>query len=59
MVRTEERRRGIYTVPVYRSEIAVTGTFEPPETRRITCKDASILWDEAVLAKLRAEKGIA
>jgi inner membrane protein len=52
MARTEERRRGIYTVPVYRSEIAVTGTFEPPETRRITSKDASILWDEAVLAIL-------
>jgi inner membrane protein len=52
MVRSEERRRGIYTVPVYRSEIAVTGTFEPPETRRITSKDATILWDEAVLAIL-------
>ncbi len=52
VVRTEERRRGIYTVPVYRSEIAVTGTFEPPETRRITSKDATILWDEAVLAIL-------
>ena len=51
-VRTEERRRGIYTVPVYRSEIAVTGTFDAPETRRITSKGATILWDEAVLAVL-------
>jgi inner membrane protein len=50
--RTEQRQRGIYTVPVYRSEIAVEGRFIVPETRRIATKGATFLWDEAVLTML-------
>ena len=52
VVRTEVRRRGIFEVPVYRSEIAFTGTFIPPEMRKVTQPGTEILWPEAVLALL-------
>ena len=52
VVRTEVRRRGIFEVPVYRSEIAFTGTFIPPEMRKVAQPGTEILWPEAVLALL-------
>jgi inner membrane protein len=50
--KTEMRSRGIYSVPVYRSTIAFTGRFDPPETRGIETRGATILWEEAVLTLL-------
>ncbi len=52
VVRSEERARGIFTVPVYRSEIAFEGRFSASETRRIEGADIEILWPEAVLSLL-------
>lgn len=50
VVRTELRSRGIFSVPVYRSEIAFQGRFDPPELRKISQAVNEILWQEAVLA---------
>jgi len=47
--RTEVRRRGIFDVPVYRSEIAFDGRFDPPELRKFAQPGVQILWPEAVL----------
>lgn len=52
VVRTEVRRRGIFEVPVYRSEIAITGRFVPPEMRKISRLGTEIQWPEAVLTLL-------
>ena len=52
VARSEVRRRGIFEVPVYRSEIAVSGSFIAPEMRKIAQPGTEILWPEAVLALL-------
>jgi len=52
VARTEVRRRGIFEVPVYRSEIAFTGHFVPPEMRKVARLGTEILWSEAVLTLL-------
>jgi len=49
IVRTEVRRRGIFDVPVYRSEIGFDGRFDPPELRKFAQPGVQILWSEAVL----------
>ena len=50
VVRTEMRSRGIFTIPVYRSEIAVEGRFIAPETRQYASPSSELLWNEAVMA---------
>ncbi|MGI9479678.1 MAG: cell envelope integrity protein CreD [Hyphomicrobiaceae bacterium] len=52
VARTELRRRGIFEVPVYRSEIAFTGHFVPPAMRKVARPGTEFLWSEAVLALL-------
>lgn len=52
VVRTEVRKRGIFSVPVYRSEIAIAGRFTPPEMRKISRLGTEIQWNEAVLSLL-------
>jgi inner membrane protein len=52
VVRTELRSRGIFEVPVYRSEIGFSGHFTAPEMRKITAPGTEVLWPEAVLAVL-------
>ncbi len=48
-VRTEVRRRGIFEVPVYRSEVSFAGKFVAPELRKVARQGIEILWPEAVL----------
>jgi inner membrane protein len=50
IARSEVRRRGIFEVPVYRSEIAFSGRFNPPELRKLAQPGTTILWPEAVLS---------
>lgn len=52
VARTEVRSRGIFEVPVYRSEIAFSGRFDPPELRKLAQPGIDILWSEAVVAVL-------
>lgn len=51
-VETEVRHRGIFEVPVYTSQIRISGTFLPPDQRSITGAADRILWSEAVLVGL-------
>jgi inner membrane protein len=49
--RSEERKRGIFTVPVYDAAVTVSGRFKRPDPRDIgIAADASVLWAEAVLS---------
>jgi inner membrane protein len=45
----EERRRGIYKVPVYTARLHVAGTFNPPQIDG-EHQDLEILWNQAELA---------
>ena len=45
----EERRRGIYKVPVYTARLHVEGTFNPPQIDG-EYQDLEILWNQALLA---------
>ncbi len=49
-VKTEIRKRGIFSIPVYKSTINFSGSFNPPETTRIQRAVDEIIWEEAVLA---------
>ena len=46
-MRTEIRTRGIYDVPVYTSDIVLTGEFEEPDIGELRLEDEDIDWDEA------------
>jgi inner membrane protein len=48
-IRTEERARGIYDVPVYTAELHIEGTF-PAVTLGAEYDDLEILWSQAQLA---------
>ncbi len=47
-VQVEERRRGIYRVPVYTARLTVNGAFQPPELEGY--EDLQILWSQAQFA---------
>ena len=47
-VQVEERRRGIYRVPVYTARLTVNGGFTPPELDGY--EDLQILWSQAQFA---------
>lgn len=48
--RSEERKRGIFTVPVYDAAVAVSGRFKRPAPGDIgNLVDADMIWSEAVL----------
>ena len=50
-IRTEERRRGIYTIPVYASTIDVRGTFENASVRDLIKNEAvTVAWDKVYLS---------
>jgi len=48
--RPEERRRGIYEVTLYSSELLVSGSFRRPSFADRRINPADILWEDAVLA---------
>ena len=48
-IRSERRRRGIFSVPVYRSTISFTGKFVQPITTAFDQSDTTLNWNEAVL----------
>ncbi len=48
-VKTETRKRGIFEVPVYRSEIKFDGRFIEPVTQGFDKDGTTLHWDEAVL----------
>lgn len=45
----EKRYRGIYQVVVYRSDISITGRFNPLDWQQLKVPPQNILWGEAVL----------
>jgi len=49
-VTTELRSRGIYSVPVYKGNLDIRGTFEKPDASALGIADADLQWDRAVLA---------
>lgn len=49
-VRTEIRKRGIFSIPVYKSTINFSGSFTSPEITRISNAVDEIRWQEAVMA---------
>lgn len=50
---TEERRRGLYSIPVYATDLTVKGTFDnAPILELSLAKDATIQWQQAYLAMM-------
>ncbi|MEK7536122.1 MAG: cell envelope integrity protein CreD [Patescibacteria group bacterium] len=55
----EVRKRGIYSAPVYRSNLVVTGNFPRPEYERLGVAFSSLLWGEAkIVMGLSDTRGI-
>ncbi len=48
-VMVEERRRGLYVVPVFEADVAFTARFSPDTLRSAIPRDATPLWHEARL----------
>ncbi len=48
-VRTEIRKRGIFSVPVYKSTSAVSGRFNKPDITKIMREVDELVWDDAVM----------
>lgn len=48
-VKPQIRRRSIYEIVVYQSEIKMTGTFGKPDIQHLNLTDDHILWDEAFI----------
>ncbi len=46
----EIRKRGIYEVAVYNSQLQLSGAFAPPDLAALNIPAASMLWNEAYLA---------
>ena len=51
-VDTKELKRGIFTIPVYHSELSFKGRFEVPDLKRIEREFDEIVWADAVLATM-------
>ncbi len=51
-VKTEVRKRGIFSIPVYKSTMNFSGEFITPELTRIKSSVDEIVWSEAVLTLL-------
>jgi inner membrane protein len=49
-VKSEIRRRGIYTIPVYRMDLALEGEFARPDFGELAVQPAEIAWGKAQLA---------
>ncbi|MFC1575079.1 cell envelope integrity protein CreD [Gemmatimonadota bacterium] len=47
---SEALRRGLFTVPVYRAQITLSGTFAPPGFDRLGIREEDVLWEQSVLA---------
>lgn len=48
---SDERKRGIFTVPVYEARVTVSGRFEKPDPERLgLAASTQLLWQEAVLS---------
>ena len=47
---TEIRKRGIFSVPVYRLDVVLTGKFTRPDFSKLSVEPSSIAWDRAHLA---------
>jgi inner membrane protein len=48
-VRTEERKRGIFTIPVYRADLELSGEFARPGAADLPVDAQSIAWERARL----------
>jgi inner membrane protein len=46
-IKPEIRKRGIYKIPVYKSEIKIAGSFKPVDFNMIDIPVSSILWNDA------------
>jgi len=46
---TEIRSRGIYEVPVYQSNVILTGNFRKPDISELRINDEDVFWDDAGL----------
>jgi len=46
-MQSEIRARGIYEIPVYRSEISLNGTFDKPDISGLHINSSDIYWDDA------------
>lgn len=44
---SEIRRRGIYEIPVYRTDLTLTGTFSVPDISELYIDEKDVHWDEA------------
>ncbi len=51
-IQTEIRSRGIFDVPVYRSQVGISGRFLPPDWQRVAANVDRLLWAEAELVVL-------
>lgn len=51
----DTRYRGIYQVPVYQSQLQLTGQFEQPQFSKLAVKATEILWHQARLVILIAD----
>jgi len=49
-VSSERRSRGIFSVPVYQSDLELRGSFEAPDVAPLGIGAADVLWDRAVVA---------
>lgn len=49
-VDAEQRSRGIFSVPVYKLALELSGTFAPPDWKTLDVVDADVAWDRAELA---------
>ncbi|MGF1650948.1 MAG: cell envelope integrity protein CreD [Hyphomicrobiaceae bacterium] len=49
---TETRARGIFEVPVYRSQITFKGRFDPLDLKAVQANVSRLLWDEAAMILL-------
>lgn len=48
-VTTEERKRGIFSVPVYKLDLTVSGRFSRPDFSKLSLEPAAIAWERAHL----------
>ncbi len=48
-VKTETRKRGIFSVPVYKSFTDISGRFIKPDTTKIMREVDELIWDDAVM----------
>ena len=56
-LKTEERAKGPYVIPVYGAELAIRATFTLPDLPALGLDDVRLLWDEATVSMAIADPG--